>query len=163
MQEIWKDIPQYEGLYKCSNLGRILSIGNNKTKKDKILKFGVNNYQFVNLSKNKIVSRYYVHELVAITFLNYIKNGRSIVINHIDGNKINNILENLEIVSNRYNVSDGYLRKNKTSKYTGVSWDKNKNKWVVSAWNSEFKKKIFLGYFKCELKAAYVYNMYIKS
>jgi len=163
MQEIWKDIPTFEGLYKCSNFGNILSLGNNKAKKDKILKPCGTNYLSVNLTKNKIRKSYCIHILVAMSFLDYIVNKRTTVINHIDGNKLNNYLDNLEIVSNRYNVSDGYVRTNTSSQYTGVCWVETRKKWLSNIWDSVLKRKIFLGYFICELHAAYVYNQYLKN
>lgn len=92
MKEIWKDIPGYEGLYKISNFGEIISLNYNHTKKPKKLipqkyKSG---YLFVKIGgKNKSI-----HRLVAETFIPNIKNKP--VVNHIDGNKKNNIVDNLE-------------------------------------------------------------------
>ena len=72
MKEIWKDIPNYEGYYQVSNLGRVNSLKNNKTKKDKLLKtrIGHDGYFDVGLSKEGVQKRYKVHQLVAIAFLN---------------------------------------------------------------------------------------------
>ncbi|MBK8853106.1 MAG: hypothetical protein IPN10_03130 [Saprospiraceae bacterium] len=51
--EIWKDVPDYEGLYQVSSFGRVKSLGNLKTKKEKIIKqyIGKKGYYFVNLNK----------------------------------------------------------------------------------------------------------------
>lgn len=79
MKEIWKEIPGYEGLYKCSNLGVIQSIkrkckgGNNvRTVPQKNLKYRTteSGYFRVALTKGKKVKDYFVHRIVAITFLN---------------------------------------------------------------------------------------------
>ena len=76
------------------------------------------------------------------------------VVNHIDLNKKNNNLSNLEIVSNRENSNRKHLKS--SSNYTGVSWDKNKRKW-----QSQIKinnKNIFLGRFNNELEASNAYQ-----
>lgn len=110
--EIWKPIKGYEGIYEVSNLGRIKSLerkvyadfkfGKTRTYKERILKPGiVNGYQQVKLrdNSNKIV---YVHRLVAETFINNPNNYKTI--NHIDGNKQNNCVDNLEWCTQKENV-----------------------------------------------------------
>lgn len=112
--EIWKDIPNYEGLYQASNLGRIRSIDHKVIKKSlsgelivlqykgKILKGWVQNtgYLTVSLSNKK----YSVHRLIATTFLEQEK-GKNIV-NHIDGNKLNNRVDNLEWCDYKHNFDE---------------------------------------------------------
>lgn len=137
MEEIWKDIPGYEGLYQASNLGNIKSIFNNK-----ILKFGVstNNYYTVNLWKNKKSKHYRVHTLIAITFLNHTPNKQIIVIDHIDNNKTNNRLENLQLISQRHNSNkDKLLPK---SGVRGVYWSTINKKWQVRLRINGKKKNI---------------------
>ena len=104
MKEIWKDIPNYEGYYQVSNLGRVNSLKNNKTKKDKLLKIsiGYDGYFNVGLSKDGVQKRYQVHQLVAIAFLNHKPNGFEKVVNHKNFDKLDNRVENLEIVSNKF-------------------------------------------------------------
>lgn len=128
--EIWKDIPNYNGFYQVSNHGRVKSIsrkinthGGSRCNKCKILRLSINagGYYSVMFSKYNVKKRMVVHQLVAICFLNHILNGFNLVINHVDGNKINNNPNNLEIVTQRYNTSDGFLRYYKESKYTGVT------------------------------------------
>nr|DAQ31530.1 MAG TPA: homing endonuclease [Caudoviricetes sp.] len=111
MQEIWKDIPGYEGLYRVSNKGRVKSLerysykGNRSVQKlkTKILKAGVrkDNYLTVVLRKCGKSTSYLVHRLVAITFIDnpYDYN----VINHKDENKQNNDIRNLEWCSSLHN------------------------------------------------------------
>ena len=78
MKEIWKNIPGYEGSYKCSNLGRIKSLkrkckgGNNiRTVPEKYLKYRItySGYFRVALTKDKKTKDYFVHRIVAMTFL----------------------------------------------------------------------------------------------
>ena len=94
MKEIWKDIPNYEGLYQASNLGRIKSIPRNGTiKKERILKqtLDTTGYLTIGLHKDNKAKKVNVHRLIAKTFIPNINNYN--VINHIDGNKTNNKIE----------------------------------------------------------------------
>lgn len=90
MQEIWKSVPGYDNLYKVSSLGRIAN------HRGKILKSRCNNggYQHVCLYKKKDSKRYYVHRLVADAFI--LKPQGKVEVNHKDGCKTNNSVENLE-------------------------------------------------------------------
>ena len=104
-EEIWKDVPGYEGLYQCSNLGRVKSLGNKKGKKEKILKLhlGINSYKRIALTKDKKANFLTVHKVVAITFLNHNPKERNLIVDHIDGIKTNNKVENLRLLVNRKN------------------------------------------------------------
>ncbi len=103
MEEIWKDIKNYEGLYQISNLGRVKSLGNNKYKKDKILKFRVGKfgYGYLHLSKHGKEKTAKIHRLVAEAFISNPDNKETV--NHIDGNKLNNNANNLEWCTIREN------------------------------------------------------------
>lgn len=104
--EIWKDVIGYEGYYQVSNLGNIKSLGNNKTRKEKILNPRICNagYFYVNLSLNGKAASKKIHQLVATAFLNHVPCGHKLVVNHKDFNKLNNIIDNLEIVTSRENT-----------------------------------------------------------
>lgn len=106
--EIWKDIPGYEGLYQASSLGRIKSLARNthytrkstnvvRPKTEKIVRLGDggnNGYLKVSLCKKADINQIRVHRVIAITFLPNPENKPQI--NHLDGDKKNNHLSNLE-------------------------------------------------------------------
>ena len=111
--EIWKDIPNYEGLYQVSNLGRVKSIlfRNNiiEKKQNKILnihKSKRNGRMYVCLYKNNIRKNCVVHRLVGNAFIPNPYNMPQI--NHIDGNPSNNKVENLEWCDANYNCKHAY-------------------------------------------------------
>jgi hypothetical protein len=101
MEEIWKDIPGFEG-YQASNLGRIKST---RRSKETILKPWLrgapnrpdNRYKAVSLMHKNKRSTHYVHKLVIETFIG--KTNDTFVCDHIDRNKFNNNLSNLRWVS----------------------------------------------------------------
>ena len=105
--EIWKDIKGYEGLYQVSNLGRVKSL-NGYHRKEIILKLRNNLYGYltIGLSKNNISKRYKVHRLVAETFIPNPNNYEQV--NHKDGNKLNNCIDNLEWCNRSYNMKHAY-------------------------------------------------------
>lgn len=102
MDEIWKDIDGYEGLYQVSNLGRVKSL-----RSGKLLKQYVNNqgYAQVTLSLNNVRCLKRVSRLVGYAFLS--KNDLQTQINHIDENKLNNTVDNLEWVTPKDNINHG--------------------------------------------------------
>lgn len=98
MKEEYRDIAGYEGLYQVSNYGNIKRLGNNKTKKEKILKQKIDGgYLRVGLSKNNKQKYYLVHRLVAQAFIPN-PDGKEQV-NHINGIKSDNNVSNLEWVT----------------------------------------------------------------
>lgn len=110
-QEIWKDIIGYEGLYQVSNLGRIKSFQSNRGIRsyDNILKLQKTNrkYLYVVLYKNKIGKIYTIHKLVMLTFkLNEKFDYKQV--NHIDGYKENNYIDNLEWCTASENIQHAY-------------------------------------------------------
>lgn len=104
-EEIWKDIVGYEGLYQVSNFGRIKSFHKNK-EYIKALTLNDHGYSIVNLNKNKKQKTFKVHRLVSKAFIPNPNN--YLIINHIDGNKINNNVDNLEWCTQSYNASHGW-------------------------------------------------------
>jgi hypothetical protein len=161
--EIWKDIPGTNGNYKASTLGRIRSMPHiRKYKiKGKILKLsrgsdGILLCGVVVNGEKKVIA---VSKLIAITFLSYEpKNG--MVIDHNDFDNTNNKLDNLQIITQRENLSKDKFRKNPTSLFTGVCWHKTAKKWICNI--TVDNKLVHLGYFINELEAAKAYQNKLK-
>lgn len=101
MQEVWKDIVNYEGIYQVSNLGNVRRIYKNKTK---ILKPSNRLYYDVDLSKKCNHKRQAIHRLVALHFVPNPNPKVCVEVNHKDGNKHNNNADNLEWVSQQQNA-----------------------------------------------------------
>lgn len=121
MQEIWKDVEEYPN-YKISNLGRVYSIKNDIMLKQRLDKDG---YPCVTLSHKGKTKYFFVHRLVAKSFL---KNPNNLpTINHIDENKTNNCVNNLEYMTHKDNVR--YSQAKKVYQY-----DKSFN--LVKIWDS---------------------------
>lgn len=106
--EIWKDIPEYEGLYQVSNFGRVKSFKRKGNNKERILTASNNNtkkYWKVQLSKKDKIKHFSVHKLVALAF---IPNPENLpCVNHKDENKDNNHVSNLEWCTYQYNTNYG--------------------------------------------------------
>jgi hypothetical protein len=149
--EIWKDITGYENLYQISNEGRVKSLARKYIGKyDKIMKPALrNNYPMVELFKNKIGICYSVHRLVALEFIN--KPDNKNIVNHINKNTCDNRVENLEWVTQSENDCHKFINANKTSKFSGVHFDKSKKRFVATAYSNG--KQIKLGIFKLETDA----------
>lgn len=95
--EEWRDIEGFEGFYQVSNAGRVRSLDHEtagKRWKGRILSLGCSGYQTVKLSKGKERTSKRVHRLVALAFIDNPEG--HIEVNHLDGNKKNNRVENLE-------------------------------------------------------------------
>lgn len=98
MNEIWKEIDGYDGLYAVSNTGKVKSLKWNHSNTEKELsQYEQGGYKLVGIRRNGIHHNYLVHRLVAKAF---VENPRNLnVVNHIDGNKSNNNYTNLEWVT----------------------------------------------------------------
>ena len=118
MEEIWKDIKGYEGLYQISNLGRIKSLPrtnkNRKVKKETMKVFTKlpKGYLKVGLNKEGKTKYCFVHRLVAEHFIPNLENKPCV--NHKDCNTSNNCVENLEWVTHKENNSykNHHLKRN---------------------------------------------------
>lgn len=109
IQEIWKDIPDYEGKYQASNLGRIKSLPRFATiNTERILKdcSGSHGYRFVGLSNGASRKSLHVARLVLMAFRGIPK--PKIQANHKNGIKTDNRLENLEWVTCKENIRHGF-------------------------------------------------------
>ena len=153
MEEIWKPIPHYEGIYEASNFGRIRTAEGKVTYSkrfncerhwaQRILKYRGSTYKTgyrVSLWKDGKPKDWLVARLVAMTFL-----GESdLTVNHIDGNRFNNHIENLEWCSLSENIKKGFetgLYK-KSQKKTAL---KNLKTGEIIKFNSMSEINSFLG------------------
>jgi hypothetical protein len=146
MEEIWKDIIEYEGSYQVSNLGRVKSLlkfrGNRNGgyfQKERILKPGKykTGYSYVILYQNKVTKVFKIHRLVAQAFILNPENKREV--NHINGIKFHNQLENLEWCTpseNRIHAYKTKLRRsnegeqNNNVKLTQIQVDEIRQKYI---------------------------------
>lgn len=113
LKEIWKPIPEFEGLYEISNLGRVKSLvgwdGRKFIKREMIIKTfpRSSGYYYAILRKNRKVYTRSLHTLIAEVFIPNPNNYD--VVNHIDLNKHNNDISNLEWCSKGWNIKHGHL------------------------------------------------------
>jgi hypothetical protein len=170
MEEIWKDVVGYEGIYQVSNLGNVKSLtrkvlfrGILRTVNERILKNGVgsNGYPKVVLSKDNKKQDLNVHVIMAIAFLGHKNNKLTSIVDHINNIRNDNRLENLQIISHRENCSKDTKKHNRTSRFIGVSYSKCCKKWKAEI-NINGKKK-YLGIFENELDAGNAYYTEFKK
>jgi hypothetical protein len=104
LEEIWKDIEGYEGLYQVSNLGRVNNVVRNKIKTLSLhTKTG---YFFVHLYKDNTEKNKSVHRLVAETFIS--NNDKKLCVNHKNSNRLDNTVQNLEYCTHSENTQHAY-------------------------------------------------------
>lgn len=158
--EIWVEAIGFKGMYVVSNRGRIKSTGfyySNGSKSIKpvcLLKSKINKagYHQQSLGKKTVL----IHIVEYFSFHPELEIKKGYVVDHKDENKLNNDLENLQYVTQSFNVQkSNIIRGNKTSKYVGVSFDKSKNKWIAQIRIEGKSKK--LGAFSTEEAAASEY------
>ena len=136
MEEIWKDIQGYEGLYQVSNLGKIKSLNRisciNRQLTGKILNpiKQISGYYSIGLSKNAEVKLFLIHRLVAEAFIPNPNNYPCV--NHKDENKQNNFVwvnkdgtvdlekSNLEWCTVKYNSNYGTRNKRLSDNHKGI-------------------------------------------
>ncbi len=159
MEEIWKDVRGYEGIYQVSNLGNVKTL-----KRNMLLK--VNNtskYDYVKLYKNGKGKVKKIHRLVAE---NFIENPNKLeCVNHKDENKKNNNVNNLEWCTKKYNCNYGTIKERMSkslSKYKIAQKDKNGN--IIKIWQSVWDIEHNTSYKKgnirccCQNKHNYAYG-----
>jgi len=155
-KEEWRDV-SINSDYSISSFGRVKS---KKHGKDKLLSlvYNVDKYPKVTLYKFNTKHTINVHVLVASAFLSHIPDRYSIVVDHINGNKSDNRLKNIRLVTNRENVSVCYRAGSSgfSSKYACVSWCKRNGKWHSKI--TIDKKRVHVGYFDVEIDAATAYQ-----
>lgn len=171
--EIWKDIPDYEGYYQVSNLGNVRSLdrvikgkgGYDKIKKGSLVEKHIIKrlgkgrhtteriYYRVRLNKFGIRKSFAIHRLVYEAFNGKIND--NLIIDHIDNISTNNRLENLQMISYRENTIKDLDKSKTTSKYMGVYFRKDRNKFVSSIIIDNEKIQLYYGDSEYEAHLAY--------
>lgn len=107
IKRVWKDIPGYEGYYKVSNTGKVMSLKRRGVKNNRTLKAAKDKdgYERVVLCIDGNKRNYQVHRLVALAFIPNPLNLPQV--NHINEVKYDNRVDNLEWCDNEYNVNYG--------------------------------------------------------
>ena len=125
--EIWKDIPDYVGLYQVSDLGRVKSLNFANSKSPGILKQSTDSYGYLVVAIKRKGRK--VHQLVGMAFQGLVPDGTTkLLMDHIEQNRKDNRSCLLRIATPRINASNKHIIS--SSKYIGVSFNKILNKWV---------------------------------
>jgi len=131
MEEIWKDVIGYEGIYKVDVTGKVKTIPRKvrwgtegkgiKTTKEILLKpyIGKDGYWYYLLTKNNKHTHLSVHRIIAIHFIPNPENKREV--NHIDLNKVNNRIENLEWTTPKENIQHSIRMGSNTQCLPGIN------------------------------------------
>ena len=159
MKEIWKPIENYEDLYEISNYGYVKSLhwGRKRILKANLTGKG---YFYIRLCKNGKQKMYKMSHLVWDHFGDKPRNGHLLQVDHIK-EKWNDRIDNLQLLSNRQNVSKWHKAQKTSSKYIGVSWNKLAKSWIARIRID--KKYKHLGCFDNELEASKVYQKVLRS
>tara|TARA_R100000951_G_C2552280_1_gene152869 strand:+ start:83 stop:628 length:546 start_codon:yes stop_codon:yes gene_type:complete len=152
IMENYRDVPGYEGLYSVSDHGNVY---NHRT--NRVLKANNSGYPIVNLCKDSKRKSHHIHKLVAMAFLDHMPGGYTTIVDHIDNDKTNNHISNLQLTTVRHNTS-----KDQVSKYdlpTGVT--RNKKRFMSRIQHNG--QRIYLGTYITIEEASNAYQSYLKS
>lgn len=151
--EEWKIIDDYP-LYLISNFGNVYSLLRNRLLKPLLDTHG---YCYISLyPKHK---NFLIHKLVAESFIS--NPNKFLCVDHLDHNRLNNFVDNLRYCSYQQNNYNTNIRKDNTSLYKGVSYNKRDKKWQAKIRIPS--KQISLGYFNTALEASNAYESYAKQ
>lgn len=170
MNENWKAIPGYEGLYEVSDLGNVKALPKiqkvrkgiyanmpERIKKPKAL---VNGYIRAGLTLNNKAKHLFIHRLVMFAFHGVPE--KNTVVDHINGIKTDNKLSNLRYCTNRQNCTYAREKRVSTSKYVGVFKMKGNRIRKYRASIQVNKIMICLGYYATEIEAHNEYQRALK-
>lgn len=152
MKEIYKDIIGYEGFYQVSNLGNVKRLNYRNSGKERCLKNYLSHigYYKICLSKNSKVITVNVHRIISQAFIPNPENKSQV--NHKDGNKLNNNVENLEWVTSKENTQHAHnIGLINTSKGEDRNFSKLTEKQVL-----EIRK---IGKLKTQIELSRIYNV----
>lgn len=178
INEIWKEVKDYEGYYEVSNFGKVRRCFTEKALKEQISNRG---YCLVCLCRDNIKKTISVHKIVANAFIENPENKNTV--NHIDFDKLNNHVSNLEWMTTKENINHAHdngvykssdlrkrsvKRKHKdnskcTSNNVGISYRSKGNYHRYVARIHYNGKRIHLGSYKNELDAVNAYQQKIKE
>lgn len=169
MQEVWKDIAGYEGHYQVSNIGRIKSLsrridymGRTRYTKEIMLtlRLSVFGYLRTALYKNDKATHCSVHLLVWDAFGSGQRDYRRIQVDHINNDKLDNRIENLQLLSARANTTKAILAKGtKRCKPIGIVYRRNRYEAAIIICG----KRYHLGIFRTEIEASAAYQNKLKE
>ena len=146
--ENWKTIKDYE-TYEVSDFGRIRNKITKNMLNPSVKKSGYSTVVLYGPKKHQV---FFVHRLVAKAFIQ----NEKVQVDHIDGNRQNNVLNNLRWATPVENGGNKKIQKNKVhSRYKGVTKERNKYRAVIT-FN---RKTIFLGHYETELQASQAYDL----
>ena len=147
MEEIWKDIPEYEWLYQASNLGRIKSLPKYKSKTERIMKqWSSAGYLNISFCRPWDMKTKLVHRLIAETFIQNTENKPCV--NHKNWIKTDNNIINLERCTYAENEQHSYNALNKKPsmwmlwkqwylcKNSKIIWQYTKDRYLIKIWPS---------------------------
>ena len=163
--EIWRPIPGFSNVYQASNYGRIKALkrkspgrfGSTRMLKEKILSQTKNKYGYLRVTIGNTPGSFAVHRLICAAFL-----GESeLMVDHINNNKSDNRIWNLQYLSNRENVHKYWMGRKKSSKHIGVCYHRASQKWIASIQVNGVSK--YLGLFNSELDAAEAHKIEMKK
>jgi hypothetical protein len=153
VNEVWRSISGYIN-YQVSNIGRVRNTATGHIMTNQMSHKG---YYRTRLSKDKHITEYEIHRLVAQEFVPKPNVEHKLVVDHIDRNKLNNQVSNLRYVSYSQNhVNSSKRSRITTSKYKGVSWDAKSKKWRAKLVKD--RQDLYLGAYDNEVDAAKAYN-----
>jgi hypothetical protein len=169
-EEIWKDIPTQEGFYQISTYGRIRSLDHYTYRnickqqifmKGRVLKVNhtVDGYRCIRITggPNKMTLR--IHRMMWVVFNGTVPKGYEV--DHIDNDKENNLIGNLQLLKTRHNSAKRSMNLKKSSRFTGVCHTRNRK-----AWQAHIRingKSTYLGTFDNEIDASIAYQKALQS
>lgn len=152
IEEVWRDIKNYEGLYQVSNIGRVKSLKRKGRRKERILKLFYSGAGYLNVCLSDGIRGqkwYYIHRLVGETFLP--KPEGKDDINHKDEDKTNNSIWNLEWVSRKENCNFGTRNERIAKANSKLVAQYAKNGTFIKVWPSAAEVKRQLGFDKSSI------------